>query len=189
MLTHTYPHKPLRNIKMTLCIHQADSPLYYAWSLLCVSWCLIFWFASSEKVWSYMTQNGLTETRSQTQTPSMPFLPSEPPPTTHLSGLPPWSVVCCMLKLLMVPGTSRIKIRHLSAFCSSFQVPSLLCHPPLIPFTSLVFVSPRWSASAPCLNCQMLTGSRLPEKREAPDCFVKCVKSHYNERLLFLLSG
>ena len=28
MLTHTYPHKPLRKIKVTICNHQADSPLY-----------------------------------------------------------------------------------------------------------------------------------------------------------------
>ena len=28
MLTHTYPHKPLRKIKVTKCNHQADSPLY-----------------------------------------------------------------------------------------------------------------------------------------------------------------
>ena len=28
MLIHTYPHKPLRKIKVTICNHQADSPLY-----------------------------------------------------------------------------------------------------------------------------------------------------------------
>ena len=28
MLTHTYPHKPLRKIKVTIFNHQADSPLY-----------------------------------------------------------------------------------------------------------------------------------------------------------------
>ena len=28
MLTHTYPHKPIRKIKVTVCNHQADSPLY-----------------------------------------------------------------------------------------------------------------------------------------------------------------
>ena len=28
MLTHTYPHKPLRKIKVTICNHQADDPLY-----------------------------------------------------------------------------------------------------------------------------------------------------------------
>ena len=27
-VTHTYPHKPLRKIKVTICNHQADSPLY-----------------------------------------------------------------------------------------------------------------------------------------------------------------
>ena len=26
MLTHTYPHKPLRKIKATICNHQPDSP-------------------------------------------------------------------------------------------------------------------------------------------------------------------
>ena len=28
VLTHTYPYKPLRKIKVTICNHQADSPLY-----------------------------------------------------------------------------------------------------------------------------------------------------------------
>ena len=28
MLTHTYPHKPLMKIKVTICNHQAGSPLY-----------------------------------------------------------------------------------------------------------------------------------------------------------------
>ena len=28
MFTHTYPHKPLRKIKVTICNHQADIPLY-----------------------------------------------------------------------------------------------------------------------------------------------------------------
>ena len=28
MLTHTYPHKPLRKIKVVICNHQADNPLY-----------------------------------------------------------------------------------------------------------------------------------------------------------------
>ena len=28
ILTHTYPHKPLRKIEVTICNHQADSPLY-----------------------------------------------------------------------------------------------------------------------------------------------------------------
>ena len=36
--------------------HQADSKL-------CVAWCLIWWFASLSKVWSYMAPNVLTETR------------------------------------------------------------------------------------------------------------------------------
>ena len=28
MLTHIYPHKPLGEIEVTICNHQADSPLY-----------------------------------------------------------------------------------------------------------------------------------------------------------------
>ena len=28
ILTHTFPHKPLRNIKVAICNHQADSPLF-----------------------------------------------------------------------------------------------------------------------------------------------------------------
>ena len=28
MLTHTYPHKPLRKIEVTTCNHQTGSPLY-----------------------------------------------------------------------------------------------------------------------------------------------------------------
>ena len=35
MLTHTYPHKPLRKIKMTICNHQVDSPLH-VWSDLVI---------------------------------------------------------------------------------------------------------------------------------------------------------
>ena len=32
MLTHTYPHKPLKKIEVTICSRQADSPLYvYVW--------------------------------------------------------------------------------------------------------------------------------------------------------------
>ena len=30
---------------------------------LCVAWCLVWWFASLKKLWSYMTPNVLTETR------------------------------------------------------------------------------------------------------------------------------
>ena len=41
--THTYSHKPLMNIKVTIWNHQADSPLY-VWA-----WCLIWWFASLQK--------------------------------------------------------------------------------------------------------------------------------------------
>ena len=31
MWTHTYPHNPPRKIKVTICSHQADNPLY-VWS-------------------------------------------------------------------------------------------------------------------------------------------------------------
>ena len=34
MLTHTYPHKPLKKIYVTMCNHQADSPLY-VWPDIC----------------------------------------------------------------------------------------------------------------------------------------------------------
>ena len=34
MLTHTYPHKPLKEINVASCNHQADSPLYVWMSLL-----------------------------------------------------------------------------------------------------------------------------------------------------------
>ena len=47
MLTLAYPHKPLRKIKVTICNHQADRTL-------CVAWCLIWWIASLEKLWSSM---------------------------------------------------------------------------------------------------------------------------------------
>ena len=53
MFTHTYPHKPLGKIKVTICNHQADSSLY-------VSELVIYKF---RQVWSYMTPNVLTETR------------------------------------------------------------------------------------------------------------------------------
>ena len=42
MFTHTYPHKPLRKIKVTIRSHQADFILFLA---LCLIWC----FASVEK--------------------------------------------------------------------------------------------------------------------------------------------
>ena len=29
MLTHTYTHKHLRKIKLTICNHQGDSPFYF----------------------------------------------------------------------------------------------------------------------------------------------------------------
>ena len=44
MLTHAFPHKSLRNIKVAICNHQTDGPLY-VWP----AWCLIWWFASLEK--------------------------------------------------------------------------------------------------------------------------------------------
>ena len=34
MLTHTYPHKPPKNIKVTICYHQVDSPIYL-WPDVC----------------------------------------------------------------------------------------------------------------------------------------------------------
>ena len=33
MLTHNYPHKPLRKIEVTICKHQADSP-FYVWPVV-----------------------------------------------------------------------------------------------------------------------------------------------------------
>ena len=50
---HTNTNLP-RNIEVTIRNHQADNPL-------CVAWCLTWLVASSEKVWSYMTLNVLTE--------------------------------------------------------------------------------------------------------------------------------
>ena len=56
MLPHTYPHKPPKKISGHM-----QSP---GWQItLRMAWCLIWWFASLEKVWSYMTPNVLTETR------------------------------------------------------------------------------------------------------------------------------
>ena len=56
MLTFIYPHKPLRKSKSD----HMQSP---GWQpALCVAWCPIWWFASLENVWSYMTPNVLTET-------------------------------------------------------------------------------------------------------------------------------
>ena len=39
---------------------------------LCVAWCLIWWFVSLEKVWSYMAPNVLTETRCHETTQAGP---------------------------------------------------------------------------------------------------------------------
>ena len=57
MWTHTYPHKLLRKIKVTICNHQADRSLYVwpnVWSGNC---------KFRKKIWLYMTLNVLTETR------------------------------------------------------------------------------------------------------------------------------
>ena len=56
MLTHTYPHKPLRNISVTICNDQADS--HFMCSLM--SDLVICEF---RKVWLYMTPTVLTDTR------------------------------------------------------------------------------------------------------------------------------
>ena len=40
--------------------------------ILCLAWCLIWWFASLEKEWSYMTPNVLTETRCHLTTQTQP---------------------------------------------------------------------------------------------------------------------
>ena len=57
MLTHTYPHKPLRKTKVTMCKHQADNQRMYG----LVSHLVICNFR--KKVWPYMTLNVLTDTR------------------------------------------------------------------------------------------------------------------------------
>ena len=49
MLTHIYPHKPLRKIKVTICNYQADSPLF-VWPDVWSGDLQVL-----EKVWSYMT--------------------------------------------------------------------------------------------------------------------------------------
>ena len=53
VLTHTYPHKPLGEIKPTTRNHEAENPLY---DLV---------IRKLSKVWSYMTLNVLTETQCQ----------------------------------------------------------------------------------------------------------------------------
>ena len=57
MLTHTYPRKPPRNIKVTICNHQAESP-NYLWPDFCSGD-----LQAQKAVWLYLTPNGLTETR------------------------------------------------------------------------------------------------------------------------------
>ena len=49
--THT---NPWENWSNHICNHQTDSPLF------CVAWCLIWWFAILEEVWSYMIPNVIT---------------------------------------------------------------------------------------------------------------------------------
>ena len=47
MLTHAYPHKPLRKMKWPSTITRLTAPL-------CVAWCLIRWFSSKAKrMWSH----------------------------------------------------------------------------------------------------------------------------------------
>ena len=74
MLTHTYPHKPLRKIKVTICNHQSGGPLCV------VALCLIWWFASLEKyghTWHRMSlpRPGVIKQHKQT-TPSNNDVPS-----------------------------------------------------------------------------------------------------------------
>ena len=65
LLTHTYPHKTLRKIKVATCNHQADS------SITCglMSDLVICKF---RKVWSCMTPNVLTEIRCPLTTQTQP---------------------------------------------------------------------------------------------------------------------
>ena len=46
VLTHTYPHKPLRKIEVAICSDEVDSPFYCARRLT-------GWFASKEQKYSY----------------------------------------------------------------------------------------------------------------------------------------
>ena len=41
---------------------------------LCLAWCLIWWFASLEKVWSYLALNTLSEARCHITTQTKPIL-------------------------------------------------------------------------------------------------------------------
>ena len=66
MLTHTYPHKLPRKIKVTICSHQTDSQPYL--------WPDVWSGDLQEKVWSYMTLNVLTETRCH-KTTNHPIFP------------------------------------------------------------------------------------------------------------------
>ena len=59
MLTHTYPHKPPRKIKVAIWNHQVDSPCYL-WLDVCSGD-----LQRKKIVWSHMTLNILTETRCQ----------------------------------------------------------------------------------------------------------------------------
>ena len=60
------------------------------------------------------------------------------------------------------PSHAFPSLSLLSAVCSSFHPSSFVSSPYTIPISC---VSPWWSASVACLNWQMLTGSRLPERR------------------------
>ena len=57
MLTHLHPHRSLRRIKVYVITRLKLNLLF------CVAWCLIWWFASFKKVWSYKTLNVHTEIR------------------------------------------------------------------------------------------------------------------------------
>ena len=59
VLTHTYPHKIQRNIKIAICSHQVDSPIYL-WTDVCSGD-----LKAKKRVWSYTTADVLTETRCQ----------------------------------------------------------------------------------------------------------------------------
>ena len=57
ILTHTYPHKALRKVKVTTCNHQVDCPLH-----MMSPRCLIWWFVTVEKsTMGFTMQYVLTE--------------------------------------------------------------------------------------------------------------------------------
>ena len=76
MLTHLSPPKKKKQKKQHTHTHNTQTlrwlyEITRLYHILLVAWCLFWWFASKERVWSYMTLYVLTETRCDKTTQTL----------------------------------------------------------------------------------------------------------------------